>query len=132
MDSRIPRLRRKLAHIRCTPDRSHSFGEERHEFRLGPRLPRAPADAFEAEQDMELPQPYRDFPTNMGGSGAAPYYGLIPLQGCTLCTMNPAGVGTGSREFSRAYRNSGAVPLPVPARTTPQDEYRAALPGTAP
>ncbi|MFF2785664.1 hypothetical protein ACFVT6_02625 [Streptomyces sp. NPDC058049] len=24
---------------------------------------------------MELPQPYRDFLMNMGGSGASPYYG---------------------------------------------------------
>ncbi|MDX3536571.1 SMI1/KNR4 family protein [Streptomyces sp. MB09-01] len=104
MDSRISRLRRKLARIPYTPNRSHSFGEERHEFHLGPRLPRAQADAFEAEHDVELPQPYRDFLTNMGGSGASPYYGLIPLEGCTLFTMNPATANTGSRGFSRAYR----------------------------
>ncbi|MEU5324610.1 SMI1/KNR4 family protein [Streptomyces sp. NPDC021056] len=104
MDSRIPRLRRKLARIPYAPNRSHSFGEERHEFRLGPRLPKARADAFEAEHDVELPQPYRDFLTNMGGSGASPYYGLIPLEGCTLFTMNPGAAGTGSRGFSRAYR----------------------------
>lgn len=104
MDSRIPRLRRKLARIPYAPIRSHSFGEERHEFRLGPRLPNAQADAFEAEHDVELPQPYRDFLTNMGGTGASPYYGLIPLQDCTLFTMNSRDASTGSRGFSRAYR----------------------------
>ncbi|MCX5181171.1 SMI1/KNR4 family protein [Streptomyces sp. NBC_00268] len=104
MDSRIPRLRRKLAGIPYAPNRSHSFGEERHEFRLGPRLAKGKADAFQAEHDVELPQPYRDFLTNMSGSGASPYYGLIPLQDCTLFTMNSRDASTGSRGFSRAYR----------------------------
>ncbi|MET7370856.1 SMI1/KNR4 family protein [Streptomyces sp. NPDC005566] len=107
MDSRIPRLRRKLARIPYTPDRSRSFGEEQHEFRLGPRLPKAQADAFEAEHDVELPQPYRDFLTNMGGSGASPYYGLIPLERCTLFTMNPGASDRFTRGFSRAYRPAG-------------------------
>ncbi|GAA5030387.1 SMI1/KNR4 family protein [Streptomyces siamensis] len=104
MDSRIPRLRRKLARIPYTPGRSHSFGEERHEFRLGPRLPEDRANAFEAEHDVELPKPYRDFLTNVGGSGASPYYGLIPLEECALFTMNPNAAGTGPRGFNRAYR----------------------------
>ncbi|MFE1292226.1 SMI1/KNR4 family protein [Streptomyces sp. NPDC058751] len=106
MDSRIPRLRRKLAHIPYAPDRSHSFGEERHRFRLGPRLPEARADAFEAEHDVELPRPYRDFLTSMGRSGASPYYGLIPLESCALFTMNPTGADTGSRGFTRTHRST--------------------------
>ncbi|MFF9853357.1 SMI1/KNR4 family protein [Streptomyces litmocidini] len=81
MGSRIPRLRRRPARIPYTPGRSRSFGEERHEFRLGPRLPEARADAFEAEQDVELPPSYRDFLMYMGGSGASPYYGTDPLTG---------------------------------------------------
>ncbi|MFJ9718982.1 SMI1/KNR4 family protein [Streptomyces sp. NPDC101213] len=104
MDSRIPRLRRKLARIPYAPDRSHSFGEERHAFRLGPRLTKGRADAFQVEHDVELPQPYRDFLTDMGGSGASPYYGLIPLEDCTLFTMNSRDAGTASRGFSRACR----------------------------
>ncbi|MGW3991117.1 SMI1/KNR4 family protein [Streptomyces sp. NPDC004830] len=104
MDSRIPRLRRKLARIPYTPGRSHSFGEERHRFRLGPRLTERRADAFQAEHDVDLPQPYLDFLTQMGGTGASPYYGLIPLEDCTLFTMNARDAGTGSRGFSRAHR----------------------------
>ncbi|MGW7446938.1 SMI1/KNR4 family protein [Kitasatospora sp. NPDC054795] len=104
MDSRIPRLRRKLARIPYVPTRSHSFGEERHGFRLGPRLTEGQADVFEAEHDVELPRPYRDFLTTMGGSGASPYYGLIPLAGCTLFTMNSRDASAGPRGFSRAYR----------------------------
>lgn len=40
----------------------------------------------------------------MGGSGASPYYGLIPLDGCTLFTMNRAAFDTGTRGFTRAHR----------------------------
>ncbi|MEU5893634.1 SMI1/KNR4 family protein [Streptomyces sp. NPDC047461] len=107
MDFRIPRLRRKLARIPYLPHRSHSFGEEHHEFRLGPRVPLARVDAFEAEHDVQLPAPYRDVLTGMGGSGAAPYYGLIPLDDYTLFTMNPRDCGPsarGARGFSRAWR----------------------------
>nr|WTB30663.1 SMI1/KNR4 family protein [Streptomyces sp. NBC_00830] len=107
MDSRIPRLRRKLAHIPYVPNRSCSFGEERHEFRLGPRLPQAELDSFEAEQDIDLPEPYRDFLTHMGGSGASLYYGLIPLADCRLFTMSPKNATGSSRGFSRAYRPRG-------------------------
>ncbi|MFB6839065.1 SMI1/KNR4 family protein [Streptomyces sp. NPDC056361] len=106
MDSRIPRLRRKLARVPYTPDRSHSFGEERHRFRLGPRLPEARVNAFEAEHDVELPRAYRDFLTHLGGSGASPYYGLLPLEHCALFTMNPAVPGARTRSFSRAHRHT--------------------------
>ncbi|MFD5971480.1 SMI1/KNR4 family protein, partial [Streptomyces sp. NPDC060311] len=89
MDPRIPRLRRKLAAIPFQPLRSHSFGEEQHEFRLGPKLAEARVAAFEAEHDIALPDAYRQFLTHIGGSGAAPFYGLMPLERCSLLVMNP-------------------------------------------
>lgn len=61
MDSRIPRLRRKLARIPCAYNRGHSFGEERHEFRLGPCVTQARIDTFETEHDVELPKPIETF-----------------------------------------------------------------------
>lgn len=91
MDPRIPRLRRKLAAIPFQPLRSHSFGEEQHEFRLGPKLTEARAAAFEAEHDIVLPDAYRQFLTRIGGSGTAPFYGLMPLERCSLLVMNPPG-----------------------------------------
>lgn len=89
MDPRIPRLRRKLAAIPFQPLRSHSFGEEQHKFRPGPKLAEARVAAFEAEHDIALPDAYRQFLTHISGSGAAPYYGLIPLERCSLLVMNP-------------------------------------------
>ncbi|MGR3873001.1 SMI1/KNR4 family protein [Streptomyces graminifolii] len=99
MDPRIPRLRRKLAAIPFRPQRSHSFGEEHHEFRLGPKLTEARVAAFEAEHRIVLPDAYRQFLTQIGGSGAGPFYGLMPLERCSLLFMNPRGEPGAPRGF---------------------------------
>lgn len=102
MDPRIPRLRRKLAAIPFQPLRSHSFGEEQHEFRLGPKLAEARVAAFEAEHAIALPDAYRQFLTHIGGSGAAPFYGLMPLERCSVLVMNPRGEPGTPRGFDGA------------------------------
>ncbi|MFC9153713.1 SMI1/KNR4 family protein [Streptomyces bauhiniae] len=102
MDPRIPRLRRKLAAIPFNPLRSHSFGEGHHEFRLGPKPAEARLAAFEAEHGIVLPDAYRQFLMHMGGSGAAPFYGLMPLEQCSLFVMNPRGEPGTPRGFDRA------------------------------
>ncbi|KOG54681.1 hypothetical protein ADK75_13335 [Streptomyces virginiae] len=58
--------------------RSHSLGEEQHKFILGPKLAEARVPAFEVEYDI-------------GGSGAAPSYGLVPQEWCSPMVMNPRG-----------------------------------------
>lgn len=106
MDPRIPRLRRKLSAVPFQPLRSHSFGEEKHRFFLGPKLAEAHVAAFEAAHDIDLPDAYRQFLTHIGGSGAAPFYGLIPLERCSLLVMNPPGEPGTPRGFEDA--GSGA------------------------
>lgn len=101
MDPHIPRLRRKLAAIPFQPRRSHSFGEEQHEFRLGPKLAEARVAALEAGHDIVLPDAYRQFLTYIGGSGAAPFYVLIPLERCSLLVMHPRGTPGAPRGFGR-------------------------------
>jgi hypothetical protein len=86
MDSRIPRIRSKLAKMPYQAQRSHSACGERHQFRLGPRISSAEADAFEAEHHIVLPAGYRAFLIELGGSGASPFYGLLPLDECRLFT----------------------------------------------
>ncbi|GGY16076.1 hypothetical protein GCM10010299_21010 [Streptomyces tanashiensis] len=53
---------------------------ERHQFRLGPRISASEAGAFEAEHRLVLPAAYRAFLIELGGSGAGPFYGLLPLR----------------------------------------------------
>lgn len=104
MDPRIPRLRRKLAAIPYRPRRSHSFGEERHKFSLGPRPAEARIAAFETGHGIVLPDAYRQFLTHLGGSGAAPFYGLLPLERCSLLVINPRREPGAPRGFERAGR----------------------------
>ncbi|MFF2080193.1 SMI1/KNR4 family protein [Kitasatospora sp. NPDC058162] len=106
MDSRIARIRRKPARVPYAATRSHSFGEEGHGFRLGPPVPQARAAAFEAEHRIELPAPYRAFLTALGGAGASPFYGLLPLRSCRLFTMDPR-LGPGR---PRGFTAVGAAP----------------------
>lgn len=56
------------------------FGSEAHDFRLGPPLPEAEIDAFEAEKGVRLPAAYRAFLIYAGQGGAGPYYGLYRLR----------------------------------------------------
>ncbi|MFD4727708.1 SMI1/KNR4 family protein [Streptomyces seoulensis] len=102
MDPRIPRLRRKLAAIPFDPLRSHSFGEQHHKFRLGPKPAEARLAAFEAEHGIVLPDGYRQFLMYIGGSGAAPFYGLLPLERCSLLVMNPPEEPGAPRGFESA------------------------------
>ncbi|GGU94003.1 hypothetical protein GCM10010182_07370 [Actinomadura cremea] len=104
MDHRISRVRRKLASLAYQPQRSHSFGEERHKFQLGPRISKRRIAAFEAEHAMKLPAAYRQFLLYLGGTGAAPFYGLMPLERCSLRTMSPPGSAGTTRGFGLAGR----------------------------
>ncbi|MGV9351579.1 SMI1/KNR4 family protein [Streptomyces spiralis] len=96
MDPRLPHLRRKLAQIPFSPLRSHSFGEEKHRFQLGPTISPATLDAFETDHGVVLPAPYRDFLTSLGATGAAPFYGLLPLSRCEVFTIDPKGPDDGA------------------------------------
>lgn len=55
-DSRIARIRRKLAKVPCAALRSHSFGEEKHQFRLERPLPDAKVAEFEADRICHGPE----------------------------------------------------------------------------
>lgn len=102
MDHRIARIRRKLAAIPYQAHRSHSFGEEEHQFRRGPRLTSRQLCKFERRLAVELPEGYRDFLQYVEGRGAAPFYGIMPPNRCRLFTMNPRGDGTPGRGFTPA------------------------------
>ncbi|MGW7365723.1 SMI1/KNR4 family protein [Streptomyces sp. NPDC054841] len=91
-----------LAAAPFQPLRSHSFGEEHHQFRLGPRLAPAQIAAFESEHAITLPGPYQQFLLHIGGSGAGPFYGLKPLENCALFTMQKSSAPGTPRGFDEA------------------------------
>ncbi|WP_439680934.1 SMI1/KNR4 family protein [Embleya sp. MST-111070] len=102
MDSRIARIRRKLTNVPYAALRSHSFGEEKHGFRLERPLHDTRVAEFEADHHIELPDSYRSFLTTLGGGGASPFYGLMPLWSCRLFTMDPRGEPGRPRGFTSA------------------------------
>ncbi|MFE1174007.1 SMI1/KNR4 family protein [Streptomyces sp. NPDC058773] len=55
------------------------FGSEDHRYRLTPPLPERALSTFEERYAIELPRSYREFLARVGGSGAGPHYGLLPL-----------------------------------------------------
>jgi hypothetical protein len=103
MDSRISRIRSKLAKVPYQVQRSYSSGERCHGFRVGPRIRAARVDAFEGEHHIALPSAYREFLVELGGSGAGPFGGLLPLEECRLYTMDrqlPDGAARGFHHVS--------------------------------
>ncbi|GHG63774.1 SMI1/KNR4 family protein [Streptomyces griseocarneus] len=100
MDSRISRIRSKLARMPYQAQRSYSMGAERHQFRLGACIKPVQADAFEREHRIQLPVAYREFLVQLGGSGAGPFYGLLPLEECRLYTMNGKPLDGSPRGFT--------------------------------
>jgi hypothetical protein len=102
MDRRIARIRRKLACIPYLGHRSHSFGEEKHQFRRGPTLTSRQLAEFEQHLAVGLPEGYRDFLCHVEGHGAAPFYGIMPWARCGLFAMNPRGDQPAGRGFTAA------------------------------
>jgi hypothetical protein len=100
VDPRIARIRRKLAEVPYRPNRSHSFGEEHHQFRLAPPLTDRQAAQFEAANGIDLPAAFRDFLTALGSVGASPFYRLLPLGRRTFSTMAPQGEPGAPRGFT--------------------------------
>ncbi|MER5774115.1 SMI1/KNR4 family protein [Streptomyces sp. NPDC002039] len=116
MDSRTSRIRSKLAKVPYQAQRSHSAGAWRHQFRVGPRLSSAQADAFEGEHHIELPPAYRKFLVELAGSGAGPFYGLLPLEECRLFTMDrqhPDGTPRGFHHVSHPDALQGDLFLEI-------------------
>lgn len=102
MDHRINRIRRKLASVPYHVQRSHSFGEETHQFQRGQRLTSRQVAEFEWHLGLELPADYRDFLRHIEGHGASPFYGVMPWNQCRLFTMNPPGSSPKGRGFTPA------------------------------
>jgi hypothetical protein len=74
--AQIERILDKLKHVREAG--KSSFGSEKHEFRLAERASVESIRLFEHQHGIHLPEDYRQFLILAGGSGAGPYYGILP------------------------------------------------------
>lgn len=72
----VERIVGKLARVR---ERGvDTFGASAHGFELAPTVTEAQIDTVEGKFGIELPAELRAFLLHAGGSGAGPYYGIVP------------------------------------------------------
>ncbi|MFN8373093.1 MAG: SMI1/KNR4 family protein [Anaerolineae bacterium] len=69
----------KLALLRGRDPHYQVFGANVHRYRMSAPLSEEQVEAFEEQYGVTLPAGYRDFLLNVGGGGAGPYYGVLPL-----------------------------------------------------
>ncbi|QIK04926.1 SMI1/KNR4 family protein [Streptomyces sp. ID38640] len=72
-------VRARLGELALRDPEFTRFGSDEHRYRLTPPLPEAALRAFEERYAVRLPDSYRTFLARVGGSGAGPQYGLLPL-----------------------------------------------------
>jgi hypothetical protein len=77
VDDSILRILRKLEEVRKRGLKS--FGWEAHRFRLEAPLSEEAVRAFEQRHGVTLPEDFRRFVREAGGSGAGPYFGIYPM-----------------------------------------------------
>ena len=79
------------------------------------------------EHDIVLPDVFRYFFTHIGGSGAAPFYGLMPLERYSPLIMNPRGEPGTPRGFAAAQPGEPDRDLFLHVRDGQVDDVCAAL-----
>lgn len=75
--AQVERILDKLKQVREAG--KPSFGSESHTFHLAERVSLKSIRLFESQHGVALPEDYRQFLLLAGGSGAGPYYGILPL-----------------------------------------------------
>ena len=75
--AQVERILDKLKQVREAG--KSSFGSEKHGFRLAKCMSVESIRLFENQHGVQLPEDYRQFLLLAGGSGAGPYYGILPL-----------------------------------------------------
>ncbi|XZF15631.1 SMI1/KNR4 family protein [Chitinophagaceae bacterium MMS25-I14] len=79
-EAQINRIKDKLDKLRNADHDFEIFGSETHEYKLKPSKTEQELEKFETENQITLPEEYREFLLYVGNGGAGPYYGLEPLE----------------------------------------------------
>jgi len=72
----LARERWRVFEARGGAARARYFGARKHHFELSPPVTPEAVRQWEAEFQVELPEAYRTFLTELGAQGAGPFYGL--------------------------------------------------------
>ena len=78
-DEPLRRINEKLVLVRAKDPKVKVFGAERHQYALDEPQSEMDVRVFEAKHNITLPEAFRAFITQVGASGAGPYYGINEL-----------------------------------------------------
>ncbi|MGE6220002.1 SMI1/KNR4 family protein [Nubsella zeaxanthinifaciens] len=79
-EQQINRIKDKLNRLKEADQDFEIFGSDTHEYNLNPAKTEEELMKFETENQITLPDEYREFLLFVGNGGAGPYYGLEPLE----------------------------------------------------
>ena len=79
-EEQICRIKDKLNILKEADLDYEIFGSGTHEYNLNPTKTEEELIKFETENQITLPEEYREFFLYVGNGGAGPYYGLEPLE----------------------------------------------------
>ena len=114
-------VRKQLKRLRELDRSFRIFGSAEHRYELRPKLGRRCIKAIETKYDIELPNDYRDFLSEVGNGGAGPEYGLLPITEIEKYKL-------GSLQTAFPYHDAWNVPddyfvnLPNPWGSNSQEE----------
>ena len=79
-EEQIFRIKEKLNRLKKADQDYEIFGSDTHEYNLNPTKTEEELIKFETENQITLPEEYREFLLYVGNGGAGPYYGLELLE----------------------------------------------------
>lgn len=79
-EKQISQIKDKLNRLKEADQDYEIFGSHYHEYNLNPTKSEEELVKFETENQIKLPEEYREFLLYVGNGGAGPYYGLEPLE----------------------------------------------------
>ena len=80
MNLRIKAIQTKIQELIAKDTAKSVFGADSHQYELHPCLSKEEVSIWEAANQIQLPQDYKDFITQVANGGVGPYYGLYSLE----------------------------------------------------
>lgn len=80
MNSQIERIKTKIGQLREMDKNYQIFGSHIHQYKLNPVLTLTQISEFEKRFQVNLPEEYKLFLSQVGNGGAGPFYGVNTLE----------------------------------------------------
>ncbi|WP_438286853.1 SMI1/KNR4 family protein [Paenibacillus hubeiensis] len=89
-ETQLERIKDKLNQAMCKDTSFSVFGASSHRYRVKDRLTAKELAEWQARNQVNLPEPFASFLTEVGNGGAGPYYGIYSIEKATSYTESQA------------------------------------------